>query len=623
MPQESHSFNSAADASRKSPPQNTLRPHSKGGRAQSAQRRSKTDERPNATRLAESVFFALVDAGLRSSICSKPIHLAPGIKCLSDLETHRLCDLAPAIFVPTHLQRLGERSKFIPGISKLLSDFSKLQRPAADHDLCHQRPPPGTESWSKDLEGIQAHLWNTVKNLMKDYTSARRLPPLRSTRTAETPDHVLEFPQIVEFEKICYNGTGELSGFGSGGNMDDQAMSDEALFEIDDQAVATAHDVKGSHGLSRHGACDCGFPRGVQGLAESYDFPFHGQDGMCAPRPRSRSASQSPSQASDVSMLLLCEEPMGDENKPAMLEAIGETKWLTHNVIRMHPLRHQGPPGRTVDQQKFDMQESSLYDTPGPNWWLDVDSVSDLPLECYQYPHPKESNHQTCFSFHSSSEGETTHEYLELGYDSAQEDFFDCGETPMSARQSRENSTGSDSTGSLSEVIGNDHLLWHMWKQRASVAPRGEEDVADMKTLFATDPDMKLFGSRRDLDRSDISASSNEDPMLDEPKYSQSPRGKTGSPMSPNAERRSYFALARSPSSSSGYVGRSSADPGRRSSLIKRFTWGGRHNLPQVPSAELSKLDERTIEVKRRKTLDDYETRDEEAANDDSNDMLF
>jgi hypothetical protein len=161
-----------------------------------------------------------------------------------------------------------------------------------------------------------------------------------------------------------------------------------------------------------------------------------------------------------------------------------------------------------------------------------------------------------------------------------------------------------------------------MWKQRASVAPRGEEDITDMKTLFATDPDMKLFSSRWDLDPSDISSSSNEDPMLQETTYNQSPRDKANSPMTPNSERRSYFGPARS-SSASGYVGRSNADPKRRSSLIKRFTWGGRQNTPQAPGLDGSKLDQRTVEVKRRKTMDDYEIMDREATNDDSSDMLF
>lgn len=38
---------------------------------------------------------------------------------------------------------------------------------------------------------------------------------------------------------------------------------------------------------------------------------------------------------------------------------------------------------------------------------------------------------------------------------------------------------------------------------------------------------------------------------------------------------------------------------------------------------DVTKLNDRTMEVKRRKTLDDYEVMNNESLDDDSNDMLF
>lgn len=56
---------------------------------------------------------------------------------------------------------------------------------------------------------------------------------------------------------------------------------------------------------------------------------------------------------------------------------------------------------------------------------------------------------------------------------------------------------------------------------------------------------------------------------------------------------------------------------------MKRFSWGGRHHTSDMGELDMTNLNGRPMEVKRRKTLNDYEMRDREALEDDSNEMLF
>lgn len=51
----------------------------------------------------------------------------------------------------------------------------------------------------------------------------------------------------------------------------------------------------------------------------------------------------------------------------------------------------------------------------------------------------------------------------------------------------------SDSRQSLTDVLGDDMLLWSMWKRRPSTYPQGENDAELLHNMFENDPDMKLF----------------------------------------------------------------------------------------------------------------------------------
>ncbi|EXJ62432.1 hypothetical protein A1O7_02867 [Cladophialophora yegresii CBS 114405] len=603
-------------------------PANRNGRSTAAQDQASQQVRlrqrnAQQTLLDKDVFSAFLDAGLRCSMCPKPIRLATGLKCLIGQDSYYLCDLAPATFALNYVRRLQEQALLIPGISRLLETFinaAPSSKPGCDSG---RLGPDGNRGERKSQQGLQTHLWDLLRNGVRNQDSARRLSPMKSSEGVRLPNSMLGLPHA--FSPSWHIGSRDEAFLQSDDFGSCRATSEDDLFglrlDLDCPAIVSCNTVpvlmaKALNDGERRPSDRCRDESGGPIMAEIYGCPFEGQAGPGSPQHESRKYSKSVSPMSDVSMLLPCERPIKDGRIVGHPQAIGGSSWLTQNVIRMHPLRQQQHQHDELGQQASARKRHSLYEGPNLEWWSDTSDASDLPLEDSYEQYTNLHLDNPCISSFCASETERVHDHLELQSDS-EDDQLIVSTSSMSRPQSRESSSCS-----LAEVIGNDHLLWHIWKRRASVAPRGEEDISDMKTLFATDPDMKLFSSRWDLDPSDISSGSNEDPMLQETVYNRSPRDKANSPMTPNSERRSYFAITRSPSSS-GHVGRSTADPKRRSSLIKRFTWGGRQSSPQAAALEAPKLEQRTIEVKRRKTLDDYEMMDKEASNDDSSDMLF
>ncbi|OAG34778.1 hypothetical protein AYO21_11079 [Fonsecaea monophora] len=584
------------------------------------------DQRPL---LDGGALFALLDAGVRGSICSKPLRLSAGVKCLTDQNAFSLCDFAPTIFVPNYVQWFEEQARFIPTISKCLETFLGFSEPGDPQQQFGGSVDLGSgpHRGENSARTLQQDLWFSFMKGLRYHESARRLRPLQlpSNKSPESMldwDHLLNIPWHAEVE--------------AKDRWEPEPDSDEQAIDQDDDVdlflecgvrdnicgsyvePVTAEGINGGRSGAPNALHDVELTGGGQGHDEIHDCPIEPNRAAHRPPNQNRKYSASLSGISDVSMLLDCEGPIDGRRIIRQSGAIGGPTWLTQNVIRMHPLRQQRHGIHQVDHENSPSRRDSLYETPGLGWWSDTSDASEMLLEDRRdyYTNPRLADF--CSSPLSFSQEGCLDDYLDLPYDGSQEDLVGGRTIPMSTSQS-----GEQSNISLAEVLGNDHLLWHMWKRRASVAPRGEEDIVDMKTLYATDPDMKLFSARWDLDPSDISSGSNEDPMLHEALEGRtSPRDKAHSPVTPNSERRSYFTPTRS-SSSSTYVGRSSADPKRRSSLIKRFTWGGRQTNADTSTLDVGKLEQRTMEVKRRKTMDDYDMMDREASNDDSSDMLF
>ena len=578
----------------------------------------------------------MFDAALRSTICAKPIRPAAGIKCLVDQDIGRLCVFAPTIFVPGYDQWLSEQATFIAGIARLLTRVLGSSRCIASQSSCGIPVEHGSHNDQEEKlasEEVQLQLWVTLINKGSSQKTAARLRPLRLSKGIAVADPMLALSHAltVPWQIKTQSGTGKILDFGLKPALDDNVMSNEHFSDFchrfdhqanicwEDLPMVTTADFEVNSNTSAVALDDVELAYGEHRLTEVYNSPLQVAGAVGPPTDENRKYSKSLSHMSDVSMLPRLEGPMKDGCTIGTSEAIGGSSWLIQNAIRMHPLSQQPHEKDELDQQNCAGERNSLYERPDLEWWSATDDASEVPLEEWhdQYPTSHRTDpHSSLLSL--AQDDDWLHEDLGLQHntDEIVHHFGGCV-TPMSTSQ-----TEDFPTSSLSEVLGNDHLLWHMWQRRASVGPRGEQDITGLKTMFATDPDMKLFSSRWNLDPSDRSSSSSEDPMLQDPMRNLSPKDKPVSP-SPTSERRSYFIPTSSTTASSNYVGRSGTDTNRRSSLIKRFTWGGRQSARQESVLDVSKLIQRTIEVKRRKTLDDYDIADREAYNDDSSDMLF
>lgn len=582
--------------------------------------------------LDKATIFTLLDAGFRSSIYSRPGSIAARVRVLAQQDSIRLSDIAPAIFVATYIQRLEEKTKLIPGISRWLAAFmessNSVGRTQVVTDFFRFNSEIGTRINAKALP-LQRDLWTTATNATRDLATARRLPPLWSSRNVNSEKTSLDPFATTDMRAVS---DGEAATCETPdpwcSHASDDEEPDDNLFDLDLQfelqpsiwrrhiSTVTLEGISDSLDTTAVDLHDVEIPGGGQG-AEA----LNGLPAACEIVARRKDENSKSSNGllrlSDLSMLAGPDLPIEEACLISQGSAIGGPAWLTQNVIRMHPLRQQQDE-RDVDHPRFpSRKESSLYQRHHLGR-SEGDGASGVIVgqiwDWYTNRRPTD----ICSSPTTTSEQDLIQDSISFHYDSEEDDFIADRAVPMS-KPLKQDTVDS----SLADVLGNDHLLWHMWKRRASVAPRGEEDIVDMRMMYETDPDMKLLSGRWDLDPSDVSSGSNEDPMLQETMTMRSPHRETHSqPITPNSERRSYFPSTRS-SSSSSYVGRSSSDPKRRSSLIKRFTWGGRNNAAEAPRLDMSKINNRTMEVKRRKTMDDYEMMDREENEDDSNEMLF
>jgi len=165
---------------------------------------------------------------------------------------------------------------------------------------------------------------------------------------------------------------------------------------------------------------------------------------------------------------------------------------------------------------------------------------------------------------------------------------------------------------SLSEVLGGDHLLWHMWKRRASVTPK-DDDVLEMHAMYSGDPDMRLLKRMKTneevgcdeemLDEEPMSTNSTNSPVM-------SPASDDGIFSYPRRQNTDRSPASRPASSSSTDWSTSRPKPKRGQSFLKRLSSG--ISLPTRRSVDMETQDftisqPREMEVKRRKKLEDYE----------------
>jgi hypothetical protein len=583
------------------------------------------DQKQASPQLCKQILNDLVDGALRCSIACKPLRLAPGIRVLHGIDDNRLCNRLPAVFVPQFAQQIQDRAGLISGIATLLTKFVDSHCPTSQESSSIDGTGTPSEL-SHRSRWLEQRLFSTTTEELKFGDAARRLPPLRTCPTTGRPYLMLNMPRSVD-GSVSKDGKGEEAP----GAASMSSHADMIELSIDDVCHRCDLEIDGGvHHPNLIGPSSppssvweelqtYGDVTAICNLHQAFDGRELLDDNKITPHTESRKHSLSLSRTSDVSMLCAREGPINREQRVDCAPSIGGSDSLTQNVIRMHPLRQQSHSNGEQLYPKRSWQETNVYQIdPEHCWWSDTDFAKETPLQDL-HALPIDLNlidNDLSIVLHSDEDSD--HEDAALEQKSSSFDDLFCNSTDTTPMNQGDASTNA----SLSDVIGNDHLLWHMWKRRQSVAPRGQEDVIDMNKLFANDPDMKLFSSRWDLDPEDTSPGSSEDTTPQEDMTSPSDL----SPKTPGSERRrSYFGPARTTSSSSSsYVGRPAPDSKRKSSLVKRFTWGGRQSCTHEATMDMPKRSPpRHVEIKKRRTLADYDTMEREARDDESGDMLF
>lgn len=570
------------------------------------------EKSPSTSLLDGQAFLMLLDMGLRSSITSRPVRPPAGFRCVTELEPTPLAAMSPSCFAPNYAQMFDEQCRYIPAITRWLGAFTVQTKVADDGAV-----------------GAQLHkrLWLTLAHGLRDTNGERPLQSLWSSQACN--DFVQDSGGLdakdcglmLQDDASCSSNLEYLldTDFGYEDNTDGDIFNVEATVNQQANYYAKHNPEVTSRGVNDQERA---------AVSESFEtwrykympVDFHEPPGQTdhsdrLPHPRRHSAGNS-SQMSDASMLTASHEPMTDNFVAQESDFIGGSDWLTQNVIRTHPLmQHEQDPyldeaidchGRGYGINEADHHGWSKGESRGLTFGNKEECLR--PYTCCQQTH---LNSQTS---------------LPQGYRDSQYTLNETIVTQASAESMSGDLKQGPSNTSLADALGDDHLLWHMWKRRASVAPRGEEDVLEMKMMYQSDPDMKLFGHGWSFDPSSNTSGNNDDFMSHEAANGRRrPQGQHDVPMTSISDKRSYSSASDSSSSSLSYVGRSSSEPKsqRRGSLIKRFSWGGRHHTSDTSRLDMTKLNDRTMEVKRRKTLNDYEIMDKEALDDASNDMLI
>lgn len=589
----------------------------------------------------EEVFRKLIDAGVGCCIAPQLQRSGGGIRIRQESTQRSLWDIAPNMFRPGYPEHFEQRVSLLPVIANFLfrSSTTMSPRTAAGSGPSHRKSIYEKEVEIEFRDDLRHHLWSTLANGLRDCQPARELPFPRVSPKANVDGknngHSQYSVGAEEVFRCLESGNGfdisnsrqylkSVSGVDSSCDMD--------VFLVDEQeepqwgflsnhmcsndskhvqvgqvdSISVLHD----HGISGEG----------RKLKEEFEaFEANESTDLLG---EARLHSDHTSRDSDVSMLMIpssdTNEHIGKGDVNEGQDWIGWWAGLSHEISRMHPLTQ-----RTSDNHVMKAESDEKLGTP-----LNARSARNVANEdeslatddkCFAEPQKicrQRSRSEFWFGETASvseieliwSSQETTYEDL-----SDEESILEDLDSMAASKPHQK------SEASLSDVLGNEHLMWKMWQRRGSVAPRGEEDINDMRMLYESDPDMKFFGPGWDLSPSDVSSSSNEDPML----HQVVPRRSPSTQSTPSPTRSSYVGTKRPTSSSSTGKQNTDGKHQRRSSLIKRFHWGGRQNTGDLTNLDENKVSNREVEVKRRRTMDDYDTMDKDEPIDESNEMLF
>jgi hypothetical protein len=578
--------------------------------------------RQSNRRSRSAAILPLADIAMRSLICSGPIRPPAAIIPCEGNPLFNLANLAPAVFIPGYREAVQSRATFIPTIAKFLCQV--LQHSESKIHPAHSSRAPNTSIIEPSIDEenmvqkdkLKQHLWMTLTSGVKNVNSPRKLKPLHIARTGKVPvspcrtfedimntwgpyeDYAMS-PLVDGFEDLHLNEEQEF------------ADTEDAYFsDLYDEFLSTSETIKGnvataiglhfddeiskvissspsSEGVlnaTLNSACSNLWPE--RSLACAQEATTGRLEGIASRGLRTilDSANSQLNEATESS-ILTCQSDMIGENG------------LSHDYVsRMLPSNtseDEDSDSSRAETLLLEQFELRAFEAPS--------SISPV----YKRTSPFETHDIIDANHHQ------THKTLGIS---------DCNIEMPSYEKNR---------SSLTDVIGGDHLLWQMWtKRRPSMVPT-DDDMLEMHTMYAQDPDMRLLDTHKELD------GNGEDYMLDSESSNTSSLNSASSTNtqqsfmfpygpSPIAERKHHhpFHLHKdSPyPTSQSEAGRpnSRRKLSRGQSFLKRLS-GTRASLEETStlSRPFSRDEPRELEVKRRKTLADHDKAS------DSDDMLL
>ena len=574
---------------------------------------TKTQVRKEGT--GSTTMMNLADIALRSLICPKPMRVSAGLTSYGVDSLFHLASLAPAVFMPDYRERFQERAKLIPTIAKFLSQFLQQsgRSTCPEHHTNLARTviggPSGEDHTSQQKETLQGHLWMTLANGMKNNASARRLRPLHMADRGTSQDSPgMHFEDLVDTwcafdeDQITCSPEENFEGLHLHEDEDAPESEDEYFSDLYDEVLSRSSTGFGltTKSISYHhrdklSTVLSSLPLDDSMLAATSGFVCSGSAPVQV-NPREHAAKEDrtgnslpcrtskdlhASLDSSTSQLEMAAQTRVSPGQS--LDMIGGNRYSHAYVSRMHPSYESDEEGSYVCQdtavrvfEPFDRHDRSVHYPTTPT---DTDQ-NIIGVE----------QDQCCTVANTS--------------------IYDT-DMPTYDKSNR---------SSLTDVIGGDHLFWQMWtKRRPSMMP-SDDDMLEMHAMYAQDPDMRLLETQKT-----IGEELGDEYMLD----SETSNGSLMSPATPTAggagfmfpynpsptgERRQshLFHIHKeiSPASSQSSSRRPSSREklSRGHSFLKRLS-GGRSFLEEasVSSRPLTRDEPRDIEIKRRKTLADYE----------------
>lgn len=582
-----------------------------------------------SSRARHAALVATVDAALRDLLCQIRPRLMAGVRRGLPFGSN-LQDVFPAIFCPGRSKAMSDRLRLVSSISqsiiKCRRKSKKLDSGYIGSSLAEaSEEAPCRQEQYHHQEGLENSLFMGLIHNTGNAKGAKALKPLTATQARRKASLQLgELPVITnDLELLHPQNQGADASFISlffddhndskrDSEVCQYARSLTAELEgVDEVAIEVAARIRSSPAFEDlTDAVPSGEP-----LPEDCELrdPLAGRSRSEASfnlSPLSSFTDQQPilKLGDDVSMLrepfALAEEAEArfSSNGSPRSDVIGEDDRLTQSWTR-----HSPPDDCSIRTTSLQVEA-----VPHANTTSDIQRLDNPKLAFTDDLFASNSCHslRTSLTAKSSFLVEALETFDSDSSVSSSSDLaLDCSSQELQVPMN--NSIDEDLT--LAELLGDAKFSPEMWARRRSTVTHS------VPSTYVANPPTRTLGSGWSLRSPPREIKGG--PTLPSTTHTQ----ETRQPPLIEEDRRPIFSK-RSSTSSSASTPQSPTEmkPNRRDSLLKRWSRSSKTSSDQeMLDLDLHQIDKRAVEVKQRKTIEDYDMRDAGHDGQDEDDMLF